>query len=435
LILGYDDSGKKMYTALIGELQKAGFYKSASYPTRDKVDQKESEFSSNYSGASKDVAWADTLADLKEWAIKYLKKKGESPNPKKVPDNPRLNHSTGKHPHALTWVTAYDETVQKLTKWLRNCLFGQETAPFDWQTLEGNQIDSARNKAIQWVKDTFKEESGKPLSFEQEQWIANNYDAAWFQDYDRKTQAERDNELEGSALREYEKFINSVSHITPQLNDGLETFRNPDRLGCVTVQLTPPNGNVFSVKVPHGGKLAWLQKWSEYIADQTGWWTAFNAMDFVLTNLPALFDSPVVGEIKDSKSSIHVPAAQQDARFNPSSIVLTIKSPASEAEVIAEYRRILEQRKFKKGRNLSDLHAALLELYYLMPPPYTWEERLKKWQQWQINNPNKFRTFPVLTASRTMRKEWERAVNNASWQPMARKPRKARPLPTEFRKE
>ncbi len=142
--------------------------------------------------------------------------------------------------------------------------------------------------------------------------------------------------------------------------------------------------------------------------------------------MPATIGSPVVGSIeipKDIRASLHVPGARQDCRFLPYKVVLTIQSPASDADVIAEYHRIINEQGFTRHK-LSDTGAALLELYYLMPPPATWAERLKKWEEWRSRHPH-LKSFSQPNADKKMRKEWERATNCASWRDMPRKPMRA----------
>ncbi len=218
-----------------------------------------------------DDSLQENLRDLEKWAIKRLAKDGQIVKAKRVPDEPTL-----KYPNALTWVTSYDDAIQEVAKWIRECVFGQTTAPFDWQKFQSQPIERARSKAIQWVKKTLEEETGKLLTFEREQWATividgRKLDADWFKAFSQTEQALRDGILTGKALEERNKTVESVIHMLSLIEDGLQTFDEHWRTGGKILQLYYPNGELFQEKVPHGGKLAWFAKWSGFLVGHLIW--------------------------------------------------------------------------------------------------------------------------------------------------------------------
>jgi hypothetical protein len=384
-------------STLFGRLQGKGYRPVFSSLTKDKIAKEMRKISEDQLSWSNPDTYKENLQDLEFWAETQLNEEGQIRKQKNTTDGPTL-----KYPNALTWVTAYDEDIKRIAEQLRECLFGQKAAPFDWQKFKSKNVEQARSKAIQWVKDTVKEETGRKLTFEREKWTELGCDAAWFDGFRR------------GAI-----FATVFECDYALLSDGLETFTKINRLNGVVVSLYDPKGQEYPVKVPHGGKLAWFVKWSGYLARRSGWWSDSDAMNFVLTNMPAMIASPVTGSFKSPEHGVtlQVPGTS-DCSFVPEKIVLTIHSPASVEEVTAAYRRVMKFHRLKRHK-LSVTGEALLELYFQMPDA-TWLERLERWEVWCSRNPN-LTPFQGANASKALREEWKRATECASWRPMQRK--------------
>lgn len=161
-----------------------------------------------------------------------------------------------------------------------------------------------------------------------------------------------------------------------------------------------PKGFVQGLPAFPNTRLGELVEDVKGLAENAGWWSELQTLSYLMC-----------GRLPSGGISSNVNSTPGGAK--PRVITLKIQGPATEEEILAEYRRILKEYKLK-AKPLSRTQSAVVQLVSKYPE-LSWSQRYERWLEWCENHPELPR-YGKRTGAPSLVKEYRRACAKVEWE-------------------